>query len=114
MTTASNSNVGPAIYQQQLHISTLGLDVQEPLYQSPQDTCFNPDDYLPASTTSASIGGYTSAPMVNYTITTSPEAMSNGMMAGNNAAYMSRAAAMTAAQMQDNGNTYPPASYHYQ
>lgn len=97
------------------HISTIGLDAQEPLYQSPQDTCFNPDDYLPASTTSASIAGYTSAPMVNYTMTTSPETVPNGLMAGNNnAAYMSRAAAMTAAQMQDNGHTYPPATYNFQ
>lgn len=97
------------------HISTISLDAQEPLYQSPQDTRFNPDDYLPTSTTSASIAGYTSAPMVNYTMTTSPETVPNGLMAGNNnAAYMSRAAAMTAAQMQDNGHTYPPATYHFQ
>lgn len=119
MSTASSSNVGPTIYQQQqqqLHISTIGLDAQEPLYQSPQDTCFNPDDYLPAST-SAGVVGYTSAPMVNYTMTTSPETVPNGLMAGNNnAAYMSRAAAMTAAaaQMQDNSHTYPPATYHFQ
>lgn len=113
--STASSNIGPAIYQQQLQISTIGLDGQEPLYQSPQDTCFNPDDYLPASTSAASMGGYTSAPMVNYTMTTSPETVPHGLMSGNNnAAYMSRAAAMTAAQMQDNSHTYPPATFYHQ
>ncbi|EED16044.1 C2H2 finger domain protein, putative [Talaromyces stipitatus ATCC 10500] len=113
MSAANSSNIGPAIFQQQrqqqLHVSTIGLaGPQEPLYQSPQDTCFNPDDYLPTTTTSA--GNYTSAPMVTYTMTTSPETMTS------NATYMSRApiAAAAAAQMQDNGHTYPPATYHYQ
>lgn len=111
-TASTSSNIGPAIFHQhqhqQLHVSTIGLDgPQEPLYQSPQDTCFNPDDYLPTSTTTSAGTGYTSAPMVNYTMTTSPETMSG------NAAYMSRAA-MAAAQMQDNGHTYPPTTYHFQ
>ncbi|EEA22220.1 C2H2 finger domain protein, putative [Talaromyces marneffei ATCC 18224] len=111
MPTASSSNIGPVIYQQ-LHISTIGLDAQEPLYQSPQDTCFNPDDYLPAST-SVGVAGYTSAPMVNYTMPTSSETVPNGL---DNVAYMQSAAAMTAAaaQMQDNSHTYPPATYHFQ
>ncbi|OKL56781.1 hypothetical protein UA08_07815 [Talaromyces atroroseus] len=92
-TTISSYVPTPGASPFQLQISTIGIDgPQEPLYQSPQDTCVGLDDFLPNT--------YEGTSMPNYPMTASPEAEHD---ASNTHAYLT--------QIQN--NTYPP-TYNFQ